>query len=192
MRLSGYSLIETMIVLAILLTLAGMAMPSVLGARDDARARSAVEYIASLVHLAHLEAIKRHVNVALRFEPDATDFRFGMYADGNGNGVRTADIDAGVDRRVRPLERIGQQCPGVRFALDDRVSAIDASASDTREPIRLGPSRMISFSPMGASSSGTVYLLGRGSRQFAVRVLGPTGRVRMFEYHFGVAEWRAR
>jgi hypothetical protein len=148
--------------------------------------------MASLVHLARLEALKRHANVALRFEPDEADFQFGLYVDGNGNGVRTADIDAGVDRRIRPMERIDHQCPGVRFALEDGVPDIDGAAAGDAGAIRVGRSRMVSFSPIGASTSGTVYLLGRGKRQFAVRVLGPTGRVRLFEYSFAAEEWRTR
>lgn len=191
MRSSGYSLLEAMLTLAILLTLAGMATPAFLNARDDARARSAADHVASLLHLARAEALKRHVNVALRFEPDAADFRYAMYVDGNGNGVRTADIDGGVDGVIRPSERIGQQCPGVRFALDEQASAIDEDGTTT-DPVHVGRSRMVSFSPLGASTSGTVYLLGRGRRQFAVRVLGPTGRIRLFEYNFSAAEWRAR
>jgi Tfp pilus assembly protein FimT len=161
-------------------------------ARDDARARSASDYLASLFHLARIEALKRHVNVALRFEADDSGVRYAMYADGNRNGVRSADIDGGIDRRIREGERVEQHCPGVTFAIDDHARSVDGEAPGTVNPIQFGRSRMVSFSPLGTSSSGTIYLLGRGHRQFAVRVLGPTGRIRTLEYNFAANAWQPR
>lgn len=189
---SGYSLIEVTVALGILLVLAATATPSLLAARDDARARSAADHVSSLLHLARLEAVKRHVNVALRFEAEGTDFAFALFADGNGNGVRSADIDDGLDEPLRPRERLAQHFTGVRFALEQGVPLIDGDDASTGDGVRVGRSRMVSFSPVGTSTSGTLYLLGRGRRQFAVRVLGPTGRIRSFEYHFVDGTWRPR
>ncbi len=191
MSARGFSLLEAMVATAVLCLVAAIAAPSVLAARDDARARSAADYLASLLRLARLEALKRHVNVALRFELDTSGARYALYADGNRNGVRSADIEEGVDRCIRAPERLEQQCPGVRFAIDEQVTAIDGEEPAT-SAIQFGRSRMVSFSPLGTSSSGTVYLLGRGRRQFAVRVLGPTGRIRQLEFNFATATWQSR
>jgi prepilin-type N-terminal cleavage/methylation domain-containing protein len=191
MRPTGQTLPELLVTLALLGVMAAFATPSVMAARDAARARSAADRLSSLLHLARFEAVKRHVNVALRFGTEASGNEYALYADGNGNGVRTADIDSGADPRIGPLERIEQECPGVRFAIDESVSSMDGEAVGT-DPIRLGRSRMLSFTPIGTSSSGTVYLLGRGRRQFAVRVLGPTGRIRSLEYDFASASWQPR
>jgi prepilin-type N-terminal cleavage/methylation domain-containing protein len=192
MSIRGYSLVEAMVAVAVLCLAAAYATPSVLAARDDARARSAADYVASLLHLARLEALKRHVNVALHFQSDGDEVRFALYADGNRNGVRTADIVDGRDPKIREGERLEQQCPGVRFGLDDQATSVDGDASAATPAIQLGRSRMVSFSPVGTSSSGTVYLLGRGRRQFAVRVLGPTGRVRVLEFNFATNAWQPR
>lgn len=188
----GHTLVEALIAITVLCLVAAMATPSVLAARDDARARSAADYVSSLFHLARLEALKRHVNVALRFEAEGTTVRYVMYADGNRNGVRSTDIDNGVDPKIREAERVEQQCPGVAFAIDGNARSVDGEDSQSVSPIQLGRSRMVSFSPLGTSSSGTVYLLGRGHRQFAVRVLGPTGRIRTLEYNFAAAAWQPR
>jgi hypothetical protein len=51
---------------------------------------------------------------------------------------------------------------------------------------------MLSFSPTGTSSSGTVYLRGRAARQRAVRVLGGTGRIRSYDFDFGTWKWVLR
>ena len=187
--MSGHSLVEALVAITVLCLVAAMAAPSVLAARDDERARSAADYVASLFHLARIQALKRHVNVALRFEPDGDGFRYAMFADGNHNGVRSADIDEGVDPRIRETERVDQQCPGVAFAIDTLARPVEG---DNSSPIQLGRSRMVSFSPLGTSSSGTVYLLGRGRRQFAVRILGPTGRIRTLEYNYAAHAWQPR
>jgi len=186
----GYSIVEALVAIGVLCLVAAMATPSVLAARDEARARGAADHVASLVHLARMEALKRHVNVALRFEPDGDSVRYALYADGNRNGVRSADIDEGRDPRIRDAERLEQHCPGVTFAIDDQARSVDGEVTDAA--IQLGRSRMVSFSPLGTSSSGTVYLLGRGHRQFAVRILGPTGRVRTLEYSFSAGAWQPR
>jgi Tfp pilus assembly protein FimT len=188
----GHSLVEALVAVTLLSLLGAMATPSVLAARDDARARSAADYVASLFHLARVEALKRHVNVALRFEPDGPGFRYAMYADGNRNGVRTVDIDAGTDRCIRQAEHVEQQCPNVTFAIDTLAQSVDGESATSAAAVQLGRSRMVSFSPLGTSSSGTVYLLGRGHRQFAVRVLGPTGRIRTLEYNYTTSAWQPR
>jgi type II secretory pathway pseudopilin PulG len=188
----GYSLVEALVALGVLCLVAAMATPSVLAARDDVRARGAADHIASLVHLARLEALKRHVNVALRFEPVGGSVHYALYADGNRNGVRSVDIDTGRDARIRDVERLEQHCPGVTFAIDGLARTVDGEDPEADSGIQLGRGRMVSFSPLGTSSSGTVYLLGRGRRQFAVRVLGPTGRVRTLEYNFSAGAWQPR
>jgi type II secretory pathway pseudopilin PulG len=192
MRRCGHSLIETLIAVGLLLIIAGMGTPLLLSARDDARARSAADHLASLFHLARMEALKRHVNVALRFSGDGAQPGYALYADGNGNGVRTVDIESGADRSIRSIEHLGNQFPGVGIQLDQGVPDLDGEAWTRSDGVRVGASRMVSFSPVGTSTSGSIYVLGRRQRQFAVRVLGPMGRIRTFEYAQAAGRWRTR
>lgn len=190
MRTRGFSLLEALVALGVMTVVAAISVPSVIAARDEARARGAAYHLASLLHLARVEALKRHTHVAVRFEPDQDDYCYAFYADGNGNGVRTAEILAGVDAAIRPVERLSYQFgAGVRFGVQPGVEGIDGDDL-AGDPIGVGRSGMISFGPTGTSTSGTVYLLGRGLRQFAVRVLGPTGRIRTFEYRAAAGQWR--
>ena len=46
------------------------------------------------------------------------------------------------------------------------------------DALRIGGSELLSFSPTGTATSGTLYLAGRTGLQYAVRVLGATGRIR--------------
>lgn len=190
---AGYSLVELLITLALAGLIAAMATPTVSGARDAVRTMGAADYLASLLDVARTEALKRHANVALRFEAEDTGFRYSLVVDGNGDGVRAAQVASGVDPSIRAGERLDQPFPGVTFGLDEGVGPIEAGDDlDDRNPIRIGRSRMVSFSPTGTCTPGTLYVLGRGRRQLAVRVLGATGRVRILEFNFGLAAWQPR
>jgi hypothetical protein len=50
----------------------------------------------------------------------------------------------------------------------------------------------LSFSPTGACTSGSLFIRGLRGTQYAVRVLGATGRTRVFEFRFGDNTWRIR
>ena len=60
------------------------------------------------------------------------------------------------------------------------------------DPVRFGASDTLTFSPLGTATSGTVYLHDRSGRQFAVRVLGATGRTRILEFDAAAASWVSR
>jgi hypothetical protein len=130
--------------------------------------------------------------VAIRFEADGDGYMLAAYVDGDGNGVRAVDITDGADTLLRPRERLEQQFPNVTFGFEPGVPDADGSPVEDPDPIRVGRSRMLSFSPTGTSSTGTVYLRGSGRRQLAVRVLGGTGRIRSLSFDFGAGRWLPR
>jgi hypothetical protein len=47
----------------------------------------------------------------------------------------------------------------------------------------------MSMSPNGSATSGTLYLHGRRGAQYAVRVLGATGRIRLLKYVEAQRRW---
>jgi hypothetical protein len=119
------------------------------------------------------------------------DYVFAPFADGNGNGVRTADIRSGVDRQLGAFERLADKFPGVRFQLPSEVRDVDGATSATSDGVRIGTARILTMSPDGTATSGTLYV--RGTRgQYAVRVLGITGRTRVLQYRVGDRSWTTR
>jgi hypothetical protein len=48
---------------------------------------------------------------------------------------------------------------------------------------------LMSFTPTGTSSSRTLYVRGRDGSQYAVRVLGATGRTRVLRYVSATRAW---
>ncbi len=193
MSRTGYSLIELMVCLSLAALAFALGGPALLAARDEALAAGAADYVVTEFHGARMEALKRRASVAIRFEAAGDDFQMAVYVDGNGNGVRSTDIVRGEDSLIRAGSVLSEQFAGVRFGFEAGVPDVDGGdTSSNADPIRAGVSRMLSFSPTGTSSSGTVYLHGRGPRQLAVRVLGGTGRIRSLQYEFGARKWVAR
>ncbi len=193
MSRSAYTLIELLLCLGLVVVLGAVAAPGLLAARDSVRADGAADYLVALLHGARLEALKRRAFVAIRFETDMVGHTLATYIDGDGNGVRAADITSGVDTPLRPPERLDQQFPNVTFGFENGVPDADGNpVGADGDPIRVGRSRMLSFSPLGTSSTGTVYLRGRGRRQLAVRVLGGTGRIRSLWFDFTAGQWVQR
>jgi hypothetical protein len=193
MSRAAYSLVELLVCVSLALLVCGAGAPALFAARDVVLADGAARFLAGELHGARMEALKRRANVAVRFEADGDDFLLAIYLDGNGNGVRATDIASGDDPLMRPRQLLGDQFAGVCFGFEAGVPDLDgADTTVNSDPIRVGRSRMLSFSPNGTSTSGSVYLHGRGPHQLAVRVLGGTGRVRSLGFDFGAGEWRPR
>lgn len=190
---AAYTLIELLLCLGLIAVLGVVSTPGLLAARDTVLADSAADYVGGLLHGARMEALKRRAYVAVRFEADGAGVVIAAYVDGNGNGVRSADITSGADTLLRPRERLEHRFTNVTFGFETGVPDADGNAVGAgADPIKVGSSRMLSFSPIGTSSTGTVYLRGHGRRQLAVRVLGATGRVRTLWFDFGGWQWLAR
>jgi hypothetical protein len=193
MSREAYSLVELLVCLALALLICGMGTPALIAARDGVLADGAAEYLVRELHGARIEALKLRANVAVHFESDGAEFLVAVYVDGNGNGVRTADISSGDDPLLRPRQSLCDQFGDVHFGFEPGVPDIDGGDTAANpDPIRVGRSRMVSFSPTGTSTSGTVYVHGRGPHQLAVRVLGGTGRVRSLRFDFGARKWQPR
>jgi type II secretory pathway pseudopilin PulG len=187
---SGYSLLELLFALGLLTTVTAMAVPQAMGTVDEYRAGGAARYFAARAARARAEAVAQSASVGLRISAGSSGYSFSMFVDGNGDGVRSRDIDRGVDPQIAAAERLPDNFSNVDFGVLAGLPAIDSgSAPPGVDPIKLGASNMISFSPGGTASSGTVYIKGRAS-QYAVRVYGETGRVRLFRYDVRTNQWK--
>jgi hypothetical protein len=95
--------------------------------------------------------------------------------------VRTRDIDLQIDRLIEAPILLPQLFPGVEIGLTPQTPGSD--------PVQLGGSNLLSFTPHGTASSGSVYIRGRDGTQWVVRVLGATGRTRVLRYVPASSEW---
>lgn len=187
----GLTVLELLFVIALGVTLTAVAVPLLGSGLDAIRTMSAARYLEGRIMLARMQAIKSSRAVGLRFQAWAGDYWYATYADGNRNGIRTADIAQGIDAPLGDAERLRDKYGGVRLELMAGVPEIDGSDAGTRDGLRIGAARILTMNPDGTSSSGTIYVRGRHT-QYAVRIFGVTGRTRVLQYRSGEAGWISR
>jgi prepilin-type N-terminal cleavage/methylation domain-containing protein len=187
----GYSLIELLVAVTVMVILAGAAIPFATASVDRSRTAGAASYLASRLMLARFEAVNRSSYVAVQFVQRSDGYWLRTFVDGNRNGVLARDITRGTDRPITPNLRLDQEFPGISFGICPGVTGIDPGQPfDTSDPIQIGQSTLMSFSPDGSSTAGTLYIRGARANQFAVRVLGATARARVFHFDFQDGKWR--
>ena len=181
-----------MLTAAIVATLLSMSVPMTTSALDEMRTSMAARYLEGRIMNARMLAVKRSASVALRFEAVGPGYAFAEYLDGNGNGVRSAEIAAGIDPQLAPRQSLHDEFPAVVFGLRAGVPDVDgARITADSDGIRIGSSRILTLGPDGTATSGTLYLHGRRG-QYAVRVLGATGRTRVLRFDTGTGRWLTR
>lgn len=140
------------------------------------------------------DAIASRRIVAMRLSWIAGRYVFAFYADGDGDGVRSDDIASGRDPRIGADRDLPSRYEGIDFSLPD-VSIPDVPPgpgvlTPGSDPVRFGRSDIISFTPRGTSSSGTLYL-GDGDGAIAAVVLyGGTGRIRIWRFDRDLWLWK--
>jgi prepilin-type N-terminal cleavage/methylation domain-containing protein len=186
----GFSLIELLFVLAILATVCAMAIPQFTRAAERGRVRGAAFYLSSRVALLRMQAVHRSTNVALRFVLAGSDYTFQGFMDGDGDGVRSADIAAGTDQPLDDRRRLADLFRDVRFGFVSGCPFVDGSSvAAGADPVRIGSSRLLVFAPAGTATSGTLYLRGSLNLGYALVVLGATGRTRLLTCDPARAVW---
>ena len=189
--LRGYSLIELTIVVGLVATLSAITVPPLLTNLDDFRTAGAVRHMSARLQAARMEAVLRSADVALRFTATPGGYTYAVFQDGNGNGVRTRDIQRGTDRQIQAPERLPDQFTGVDFGALPGLPPIDPAGSPPGDdPIRLGSSDILTFSALGTSSSGSLYIRGQRTAQYAIRILGETGKTRLLKFDSSAQQWK--
>jgi prepilin-type N-terminal cleavage/methylation domain-containing protein len=179
-RPRGFTLIEIMFVIGLWAVIAGIAVPQVLVAVDRQKAWAAARYLAARMAMARSYAVTRSAYVALRFTRLGDDVMFQMFVDGNRNGVRTLDIGSQVDPAIGVSARLSVLFPGVVIGVSTDVGP---------DPVRIGSTNLLSFSPLGTATPGTIYVRSREGLQLAVKITGATGRARLLRYVPRTREW---
>ena len=188
----GVSLIELLLVLSIGAIVWATALGAFARARDYARGLGAARAIALRVAGVRLTALRRGATAGLQFRQEHGETLVQALVDGNGNGLRADEIADGTEERLGPPFRLRDDFPGAVFAVAHAVPPIDGEGpalGPGDDPVQIGRSTFIAFGASGSGSSGTLYLAGPDGRQFAVRVFGPTGRVRVLEFLPGTGQW---
>jgi prepilin-type N-terminal cleavage/methylation domain-containing protein len=176
----GFSLVELLITISLLAIVCAIAAPRISAGLDRARAKAATRYLAAQMGAARTQAVLRGAAVALRAHADDEGVAISLVVDGNGNGVRTREIDGGIDQPLSVPLRIEELFAGV---------VIGVPGATGRDAVRLSGTELLSFTPAGTATSGSLYVLGKDGSRFAIRILGVTARVRLEQYNDRTSAW---
>lgn len=155
--------------------------------------RSAAAELSAGFLRARAYALTKGISVALKFRKDGGRWEWALFRDGNGNGVLNAEIASGVDRSlglaiVWPRADV---IPGILKGTPVPDPGSPGSTLDRLDdPIRFNSSDLCSFSPLGESTPGSVYLWDGRDRMAVVRVLGRSAKVRTLFHYRGEKSWR--
>jgi prepilin-type N-terminal cleavage/methylation domain-containing protein len=192
-RNAGYSLIELLTAIAILAVITLISLPAFGSIRRKAAVRAAAGELRGIVHLARSRAITRGLNAGLRFSQDAGVWQFAVYDDGDGDGIRSEDIARNIDTLLAPPRPVLRETSLATIGVLSRT-IIDPDGdrlTPTSSPVQFGRSQICSFSPLGESTPGTVYVTDRSGDIYAVRVFGASAKIRVLRYDPTRRRWVA-
>jgi prepilin-type N-terminal cleavage/methylation domain-containing protein len=180
-RRQGFQLIELVVCLAIAAALLGLAAAPLLRISSASRVSAAAAEVAGVLRGAKSYAIAHSANVGVKFRtlPDGAVV-WGLYRDGDGDGVSSQDIASGVDPAIGPERRLAELGNSVRFGFRPGRAPRDPGTPSRRiqrldDPLR-SKFRHRVLRPLGGATPGSASHR-RPSWLAAVRVLGMTGKV---------------
>jgi prepilin-type N-terminal cleavage/methylation domain-containing protein len=189
-RRSGYTLIELLITVAIIGMVASIALPNFHRMRNRMALRAAAGELRSTFHEVRMRALSRGANTGLKFEQIAGQWHFSTYEDGDGDGVRNDDIKKGTDKRITASRVVFPQARHITIGLLD-IPVKDADGDLVKSPVTFNNSTICSFSPIGESTPGTIYITNNDGDLWCVRVYGASAKIRTLRYNREIKKWVA-
>jgi len=194
-RLPGFSQVELLAVLTLVGIVALLGFPAAADRLAAARASAAAREMALTLHALRWRAVASSASHGLLFDRDALGWFWIVVRDANGNGLSTAEVRSGTDPTLSGPHRFEDVVAGIvpGFPPAPRIPSIpprSGALSNLGDPVQFGSSNLVSFSPLGSASSGTIYLTDGRHALRAVVLFGPTGRVRVWRFDTREGRWR--
>jgi type II secretory pathway pseudopilin PulG len=187
----GAALIDVLCSVAVVAILAAVSVPNVAGSLERERTLVGAQVLAGSMQRARFEALRRSAAVALQIDVSGSRTCFRLFVDGNGDGVLQRDIQAGTDVAIGGVEWLDQHAGGVALRINQPVPDIGGGPAlkPGDDPVRIGRTSLVAFSPLGSSTSGTLYIAAPQGPQMAVRLYGATGRTRVLSFNSASKRW---
>ena len=194
-RALGFSLVELLAALTLLGLVVVLGFPAAADRLADSRASAAAREMALLLQSLRWRAVASSASHGVLFVRTGSRWSWLLVRDGNGNGLSTAEVRSGIDLTLSGPHRFGDVVAGIvpGFPPAPRIPNIpprSGAISNLTDPVQFGSSDLVSFSPLGSASSGTIYLTDRKHALRAVVLFGPTGRVRVWRLDTREGRWR--
>jgi Tfp pilus assembly protein FimT len=192
----GLALTELSAVLALLAIGCALGLPALAQARSRAAAGAGARLLATSCQGLRWKSVSRGRAHGLLFERDGRGWRWREVADGNGNGLRTAEVAAGVDPTLSPPRRLEDTLAPATLGFPSwstvpRIPPQVGNLEDLDDPIRIGNTDLLAFSPLGTSTSGTLYVTDGHDQLYALVLFGATGRLRVWRFDLQESRWKA-
>jgi prepilin-type N-terminal cleavage/methylation domain-containing protein len=189
----GMTLPEAMVTVAILGMLVAIVLPALDRMIRRAALRSAALTVFEKLRITQEDARLLATERGVKFDQVDGEWRYAVYEDGNGDGVRNKDIASGKDILIEGPRPI---FPPKTFARIGLVPAIPDP--DTGKPMSVGASAVqfnsstiCSFAVTGDGTPGSIYFTnGREDEAAMVRSSGNGGALRILYYGLDGVGWR--
>jgi hypothetical protein len=193
-RSPGLGLAEALASLVVVALLAMIVLPASADLRRAGLTAAAARDLAVRFHALRWKSVARHRHHGLFFSREGEAWVWFEVSDGNGNGLRTAEIRDGTDPTLSGPHRLSDRLAPVRMGFPPggripRIPPRRGYVDDLDDPVRFGRSDLVSFSPLGASSSGTLFVTDGRNELYGVVLFGPTARVRVWRYDRRTRQW---
>lgn len=193
---AGATLAETAVALAVISLVAAIGFSGYRELASRAPLRAAAREISTEFYALRFQAVAENRAYGLWFRQNAGGWSWQRVRDGNGNGLRTAELRGGVDETLTtsfvPQDKRGTAflgfVPGGPFP---GVPPRRRRLLPGPDPVRFGSSNIVSFRGNGHASSGTLYLTDGQERMLAVVLYGRTGRVRVWQFDRRKGVWKS-
>jgi hypothetical protein len=192
-REAGLSLTEAVAVAAVIGLGLALALPALADLRGAALTAAGARRLAVTLQSLRWKSVAAASAHGLLFGRDAAGWYWHEVRDGNGNGLRAAEVRSGTDATLSGPHRLETLTAPARlgFPPGGPVAAIPPASGvlDPGDPIRFGASDLVAFSPLGTSSSGSLFVTDGRSRLYAVVLFGRTGRITVRRFDVARARW---
>lgn len=191
----GMSLVEAILLLAVLMILVAATLPDLVEIRSAAALSSASSQLKGLLFRCRAYAIMNSRATAVVFEHrDDGSWRCFIAVDGDGDGIRTRDIHRLVDPVVGEVLHFEGGGAGLGILQNEFVpdpSGRGRLRGDLDDPVRAGRGNIITFTPRSTATPASIYLTDHRARMRVLRVYGGTGRVISRVWRSGWPKWRS-
>jgi len=193
-RRHGFSAIELLVAMLLISLVLAISVPAWQNLRRRTSLRAAAATLECELRELRARAVSRGRNVgwSTRHGDDGRWYVTPI-VDGDDDGLRADDLERGIDvpdgaeRELLPPDLacfVGFPQGGIPDPSDPshRLGPDDA-------PFRFGLSRFVSFSPLGASTSGSIFLSEPSGAALCLRLHGGVGRVHVLAWDPAERRW---
>src|SRR5438132_6294734 len=150
-RQQGFTVIEIIAVIVIIGIVIACSVPAFAAYRRHTSLVAQADQMRSIFRAVRSRAITHNANAGVKFALRGQRWTYALYDDGNANGIRTADINSGIDRCYASPSVVMPEFPFATIGvLPVTIRDPDGDPlAPTASPVQFGTSSICSFSSTG-------------------------------------------